>query len=131
VITKVQQYLLNKLPDKLIKNIIVIENGCWLWQTNIGGGGYGRICIPKSRKRIAAHIYIFKLLKYDYDKNLKLDHVYCTDKRCCNPTHLSPVTNSVNVNRGSGAVFKKISKPAVPVSEDIYLSNLLALPLHR
>jgi len=123
MITKTQRYLLNKLPDNYMKHIIVSENGCWLWQVNLNAGGYGR-CHVKG-KRLMAHIVIFKLLKYNYDKELKLDHVYCTDKNCCNPTHLSPVTNSINVNRGSGATFKtKPFKPPVEHNPD-FLSDLL------
>jgi len=104
MITKTQQYLLNKLPDRLMKHIKVIESGCWLWQVNINRNGYGRNYVKS--KRYMAHITIYKLLKGEYDPKLKLDHVYCTHKSCCNPSHLSPVTNAVNINRGSGAVYK-------------------------
>jgi len=124
MLTKTQKYLFNKLPVNLYKNIFIdFESGCWLWSKNINAGGYGR-CHVKG-KRLMAHIVIFKLLKYDYDSNLKLDHVYCTDKSCCNPTHLSPVTNSINVNRGSGAMYKKAKPFKLPVDiNPDFLSDL-------
>ena len=104
MITKTQQYLLNKLSNKLKQHIIVDENSCWLWQVNINRNGYGRIYAEG--KRSMAHIFIYKLLKGGYRKDLKLDHVYCIHRNCCNPTHLSPVTSKVNAHRGKAILYK-------------------------
>lgn len=126
MITKTQSYLLNKLPPNITKNIKVIECGCWLWQTNLNGGGYGRVSIPKSRKRVVAHVYIYKLLHGEYDKKLKLDHVYCEHRNCCNPSHLSPVTQKQNVHRGKATLFKKVMGFKIPVEKNPdWFANLL------
>lgn len=105
MITKTQQYLLNKIPLELQRHIKVISSGCWLWQVNINRNGYGR-CYVKG-KRNMAHIFIYKLLKGSYQEDLKLDHVYCDHRNCCNPTHLSPVTQKINVHRGKAVLIKK------------------------
>jgi len=124
MITKTQQYLLNKLPKKLLKHIVVeLSSGCWLWQVNINRNGYGRNY--ENKKRHMAHITIYKLLKGAYPEGLLLDHVYCKHRNCCNPTHLSPVTVQHNTNRGSGYLFKKIAKFKLPVESDPdFLSDL-------
>lgn len=120
MITKTHQYLLSKLPDKLMKNILVVESGCWLWQTNINSCGYGRVSIPGTRSRVGAHKFIYILLRGEYDEKLQLDHL-CKVRNCCNPTHCSPVTNKINMGRSSGRLFKKIKKPVA----DYFLSDLL------
>lgn len=124
MITNVQKYLLNKLPEKLLKHIVVeLDSGCWLWQVNINRNGYGRNY--EKSKRYMAHITLYKLLKGEYDQSLVLDHVYCTHKNCVNPCHLSPVTTQQNVNRGSGGLFKAVRPFKLPVEED-FLGELLA-----
>ena len=116
MITKTQKYLFNKLPKKLYKHIVIdLESGCWLWQVNINRNGYGRNY--EKGKRHMAHITIYKLLKGNYKTGLVLDHL-CEVKNCCNPSHLSPVTNAVNTNRGTGGLFKK-SKP-FKLPKDLY-----------
>ena len=125
MITKVQKYLLNKLPKKLLKHIVVeLNSGCWLWQVNINRNGYGRNY--EKSKRYMAHITIFKLLKGAYQEGLVLDHVYCEHRNCCNPTHLSPVTNNMNVSRGSGGLFKAVKPFKLPVDNTDFLGDLLA-----
>lgn len=123
MITKTQQYLLSKLPDKLMKHILVIESGCWLWQVNINFKGYGRVYIPGG-KREAAHKFIYKLLNGNYDESLLLDHVYCKHRNCCNPTHVEPVTVQQNVHRGSAILIKKKQKFRLP-PDDGELEKLL------
>jgi len=129
MITKTQQYLLSKLPTKLTQHIEVISSGCWLWQVNIGGSGHGRVSITINgkRKRSAAHIVIYKFFRGEYAKGLVLDHVYCKHRNCCNPTHVSPVTQQQNVHRGNAVLFAK-DKAAVfklPPEPVPYLHDLL------
>jgi hypothetical protein len=129
MITKVQKYLLNKLPDKIRKNIKVIDCGCWLWQVNINGTGYGRISVSTNgdKKRVAAHIYIYKFFNGDYDSTLKLDHVYCKHRNCCNPAHVEPVTQKQNIHRGKAVLFKKnVTIFKLPPEPAPYLEDLLA-----
>jgi len=127
MLTKTQQYLLSKLPDKLTKHIVVIDSGCWLWQVNINSKGYGRVSISSKgkRKRIAAHKHIYKILMGAYKEELKLDHIYCKHRNCCNPTHLSPITQKQNVHRGKLILFKKIDKFKLP-PDNAELEELLA-----
>lgn len=125
MITKTQKYLLSKLPAKIQKNIKVISNGCWLYTKNINGMGYGRVNIGK--KRIVAHKFIYKFLNGNYDDKLKLDHVYCKHRNCCNPAHVEPVTQKQNVHRGKATLFKKKVKPfKIPDEPEPRLEDLLA-----
>jgi len=105
MITKTQLYLLDKLPIKLRKRIEISPDGCWLWQVNINRNGYGRIY--ENGKRHMAHIFIYKFFKGDYVEGLVLDHL-CTNRQCCNPSHLSPVTIQHNTHRGKAVLFKTI-----------------------
>ena len=120
----VQNYLLNKLPEKVRNNIEVIENGCWLYTKNINGTGYGRVSISTggNKKRVVAHKYTYELLKGEYKKGLVLDHNYCNHRNCCNPTHLSPIPQRQNVHRGKAVLLKKKVKPPV---DNFSLSDLL------
>lgn len=122
MITKVHQYLLSKLPDKLMKHVLVVESGCWLWQVNINRNGYGRNY--ENKKRHMVHITFYKFFKGKYANDLLLDHLCCT-RNCCNPTHLSPVTQSVNVNRGEAKLFKKKLTYIKHSKNDNFLSDLL------
>lgn len=99
-----------------MKHIVVIENGCWLWQVNINRNGYGRNYVKS--KRYMAHITIYKLLKGEYPEGMLLDHVYCDHRNCCNPTHLSPVTVQHNTHRGRAILHKKLPRFKIPPDDD-------------
>jgi len=73
-----------------------------------------------------AHITLYKYFKGSYSEDLVLDHVYCTSRSCCNPTHLSPVTIKQNVYRGKAILMRKSVKTAVnPPNEPDFLADLL------
>lgn len=67
---------------------------CWPWRGPIFKG-YGRF------KGKGAHRIAYRLLKGEIPDGLTLDHL-CRNRACCNPAHLEPVTNRVNVLRGVG-----------------------------
>lgn len=47
MITKTQQKLLCKLPEKIIKR----KEGCWLWEGGLNRNGYGRIYHEGSKRK--------------------------------------------------------------------------------
>lgn len=109
MITKTNVYLFNQLPESFKKNIVIDDNGCWIWLVNINRNGYGRCYIKGKRHMI--HKYLYKMFKHDkyykkHEKILVLDHL-CTNRQCCNPAHLQPVTQQVNVHRGKALLYRK------------------------
>lgn len=74
---------------------------CWLWLGKMRGDKkYGTVRLQGSTwmvHRIAYHIAVGPV-----PDGMTLDHVWargCRSKLCCNPAHLEPVTQSVNVKR--------------------------------
>ena len=69
---------------------------CWLWQTGMVFGGYGKFF---DGKIIRAHRYAYQLLVGPVPEGLELDHL-CRVRNCVNPAHLEAVTHQENCQRG-------------------------------
>lgn len=74
---------------------------CWLWMGARDGNGYGNVRVSKRYRR--AHIVSFELVRGPVQPGLVLDHL-CRTSNCVNPCHLEPVTQRVNLHRGTGPV---------------------------
>lgn len=74
-------------------------NDCRIWPGTTNRNGYGVLWL--NGQRHAAHRFIFELLRGPIADGLQLDHL-CRNRQCVNPDHLEPVTNQVNVLRGTG-----------------------------
>ncbi|HFD31317.1 MAG TPA: hypothetical protein ENJ28_01195 [Gammaproteobacteria bacterium] len=107
MITKTNSYLLSKLPERIKNKIQVNSNGCWNWQGEKSRNGYGRCWFGGIRHQ--AHILTYNLLKGYYPEKLVLDHL-CSNRQCCNPAHLSPITQKQNTHRGKAVLYKSIRK---------------------
>lgn len=70
---------------------------CWLWTASISGG-YAHIGREGSVCR--AHLVAYELVIGPVPEGLDLDHL-CFVRRCVNPSHLEPVTRSVNQRRAA------------------------------
>lgn len=70
------------------------NSGCWLWLGNLGPDGYGRI---NGRQ---AHTVSYEIHIGPMPSGLIPDHL-CRLHPCVNPWHLEPVTNRVNILRGT------------------------------
>lgn len=82
-------------------DIVYDGSGCWLWNREIDGKGYGMYRMPdQSVKR--AHRVIYEQRRGPIPTGLELDHL-CRVKRCVNPDHLEPVTHAENVRRAGAA----------------------------
>lgn len=104
MITRIHYYLWNKLPFKLLHRISMQPNGCWLWQGELNRNGYGRVWHKGVRHMV--HRFVWRWLNKPLSDDQVLDHI-CRNRNCCNPTHLSPVSNKQNVHRGKATLFKK------------------------
>lgn len=76
--------------------------GCWEWLGTLNPGGYGVLYgvegFPHGR---LTHRHAYEALVGAIPEGLHIDHL-CRNRRCANPAHMEPVTNSENVKRGFG-----------------------------
>lgn len=86
--------------------------GCWVWTARtrrgfrLGSPGYGAISNPgKGNGSSSAHIVVYEYMVGEVPRGLVLDHL-CRNTLCCNPYHLDPVTQRVNILRGEGVAAK-------------------------
>ena len=82
---------LTTFATRITPNIDRQEDGCWLWTATINGGGYGTIMVDLVRYVTHRLVYEMFLGPIPDGKNL---HHTCQVKACCNPLHLSPVTQA-------------------------------------
>lgn len=86
-----------------LERCTVDDNGCWVWQRSLGGGGYGHVGVRADKKTWYAHRLSYTLLVGDIPVGLDLDHL-CRNRACINPEHLEPVTHEENVRRGAALI---------------------------
>jgi len=79
-------------------------NECWLWQGALNDNGYGQFSITRDGKqcKTVAHSFMYQFIVGPIPDGLQLDHL-CMVRACCNPLHLEPVTQSVNLRRAAAA----------------------------
>lgn len=75
-------------------------SGCWNWTGYVDKAGYGRFRFDGATR--LSHRVAYQLIIGQVPDGLQLDHL-CRNRRCCNPTHLEPVTNHENSLRGERA----------------------------
>lgn len=74
---------------------------CWEWTAYLNSDGYGKFNYKNT-------IHLAHRISWILEGNLKdvkqLDHV-CKNRKCVRPSHLEPVTNQVNSQRGKKATL--------------------------
>jgi hypothetical protein len=76
----------------------VVQGDCWIWTGYRDPKGYARFRDDEGRK-VCVHRFAYEAMRGQIPQGLVLDHL-CRSPGCCNPDHLEPVTNAVNVQRG-------------------------------
>ncbi len=71
-------------------------DGCWEWLGAHTGAGYGAYW--RNGRMDMAHRISYELIVGPIPAGLQIDHL-CRNRGCVNPTHLEPVTGSVNQRR--------------------------------
>lgn len=106
------RYTLNRGERaSLMRRINVTDTGCWQWTgaTNRNGYGWGQQR-PGQPYRVMHRIMWEDHHNTPVPEGLQLDHL-CRNRLCCNPTHLEPVTGSVNTERQDHANRRKDTCP--------------------
>ena len=73
------------------------DQECWPWLNYMNVTGYGTYRDIHG-KQVYAHRAAYILTHGSIPEGLTLDHL-CRNKQCCNPKHLEPVSQSVNILR--------------------------------
>ena len=74
--------------------------GCWVWQATVSSSDYGMFWASALGRQVMAHRYAYELLVGPIPEGLQIDHL-CRVRRCVNPAHLEPVTQTENILRGT------------------------------
>jgi hypothetical protein len=112
------------LPEKIEKYIIPEPmSGCWIWMGGVrdkkdlyGGCEY-------EGKIYRTHRLTYILLRGSIAPDLHIDHL-CRNRICCNPDHLEPVTQKINVHRGEGVAARNMVKTRCPQGHEYTEENL-------
>jgi hypothetical protein len=87
---------------------------CWPWTASTRGGGYGQIARGGlNNGMFTAHRVAWELLRGPIPAGYVVDHL-CKNPRCCNPNHLEPVPERVNLMRGDGPAAQAARKTHCP-----------------
>jgi len=81
---------------------ILIENGCWIWQSSLNDAGYAVMSVPVNGKCAPRRVHkmLYEFINGPVEDGLCLDHL-CRNRNCINPKHLEPVTWRENILRGN------------------------------
>lgn len=79
--------------SRIVQNIVVGDNDCWIWQKSCNSAGYGQL--TEDKKYWLAHRYAYACVNSDLSDDLVVRHK-CHNTKCCNPNHLTLGTNKDN-----------------------------------
>jgi hypothetical protein len=94
-----RRHLLDTNPEVRFWPRVAKTPTCWLWTGLTSGAGYGTFTV--NGKPTRTHRFAYELIRGPIPDGAVLDHL-CRVVTCCNPFHLEPVTQKVNVLRGIG-----------------------------
>jgi len=106
--------------SEIEQRIVVSESGCWEWNGAHIPSGYGSV--RYNGKNRVVHKLMYELRIGKVPNGLQLDHL-CRNRGCCNPAHLEPVSQRVNLIRGDGFSGKNARKDRCPNGHEYDLVN--------
>lgn len=93
------------MSQLIMKKLVEIDAcmRCWNWLWKVSDKtGYGQK--QSAGKSCLAHRWMYEIFNGPIQKDKVLDHL-CRNRKCCNPEHLEPVSQSANCRRGEGATL--------------------------
>ncbi len=87
-----------EIIERVLSNIEVDEDGCWIWQKQSKRVRYAQMCIGDGVPRYV-HRLLYETVVAPIPDGLDLDHL-CRKTWCVNPGHMEPVTHRENCLRG-------------------------------
>lgn len=123
------------VADRIKRRVAIDpETGCWLWQGAIATkSGYGRMAINNGRfggERVMIHRMSYETFVGPIPEGLVIDHP-CRVRACCNPEHLEPVTQQVNLLRGETIYAANAAKTHCKFGHEFSPENTRIVPRGR
>lgn len=112
---------LNRGVKPIMERILALvcidpDSGCWVF-TGAAPTGYGQIRRGRRDEgKVLVHRATWEHYHGPIPTGLQVDHVKgrgCRHTRCCNPSHLEPVTPVINVRRSDGPAATKARAAAI------------------
>jgi hypothetical protein len=117
-----------RLPTRFWEKVAVNPSGCWVWIGARTSSGYGNF---KFRGRYrGAHRVAYEVLIGMPKLGMELDHL-CRNRACCNPSHLEPVTGTVNLLRGISPTAINARKTHCHRGHELTAENTYVYGSHR
>ena len=101
---------------------------CWVWIGSRNTAGYGRM--NYNCKHHAAHRLSWEFHVGPIPEGLVIDHL-CRNTSCVNPNHLEPVTDRVNILRGTAPTAEAARKTHCPKGHAYEGDNLKTYKTYR
>lgn len=115
-----------RLPRRFWVKVEIDEAGCWLWTASLNRTGYGQFMDVDKVKRVA-HRVAYAALIAPIPTGLQLDHL-CRVRRCVNPGHVEPVTQTENLHRGETFTARNAAVTHCPQGHPYAGDNLYVPP---
>ena len=97
--------------DEMLDHIYPQEDGCWEWDRGHLASGYGLVRYEGRNQPV--HRVVYEEMVHPIPKGKQMDHL-CRNRGCCNPDHLEPVTQKVNLLRGESPAARNARKTTCP-----------------
>jgi len=114
IVSKLSQKDIDRIFSKISVDPVT---GCWNWTGTLTRKGYGSVYYRGRHERIHRLLYAWMRhpIPMGVGRNIPvLDHVICSNPRCCNPAHLELRSQRENILRGSGACAANARKTLCP-----------------
>lgn len=110
---------------RLSMAIEAVASGCWEWR-RFRRDGYG-LFSPNRGRSVNAHRAVYEINVGPVPDGLVLDHL-CRNRACCNPAHLDPVTQQINILRGEGLAADEARRTHCPSGHPYDEENTYVIP---
>ena len=118
------------IPERIVRRILVTEDGCWEWLGYVATNGYGHVSWEGKVVRVHRLMWTLTgrdLPEHEGGRRLELDHL-CRNRACCNPDHLELVSHRENLMRGDTLPAAQAAKTHCPQGHPYAGANLYINP---